>query len=57
MFRLPGEVFDDKELVLDKAPFIIECLNLYRLLLLNEDDTVRHDMTVLTLVWSSEFRT
>ena len=40
LFRLPSEVLKDEETALDKVTFIIECLNLYRLLLLKKEDTV-----------------
>lgn len=38
--RLPQEVLEDEEMAWDKVTFIIECLNLYRLLLLKREDTV-----------------
>jgi hypothetical protein len=40
IFRLPAEVLDDEEAASDNTPFIMECLSLYRLLLLKRDDTV-----------------
>lgn len=40
MFQLPSEVLEDEEEALDKASFIIECLTLYRLLLLKKEDKV-----------------
>lgn len=40
LFRLPSEVLEDEETALDKVTFIIECLSLYRLLLLKKEDTV-----------------
>jgi hypothetical protein len=40
LFRTSKEILDDEEVALDKATFIIECLSLYRLLLLRSEDTV-----------------
>lgn len=59
LFRLPSEVLKDEETALDKVTFIIECLNLYRLLLLKKEDTV---LPVLMLIvansdWSKRSQT
>ena len=40
VFRLPKDILEDEEMALDKVTFIIECLSLYRLLLLRQQDTV-----------------
>lgn len=40
LFGIPEEVLNDEEATWDNANFIIECLSLYRLLLLKEDDKV-----------------
>jgi hypothetical protein len=40
LFRLPKDVLEDEEMAWDKVTFIIECLSLYRLLLLKQDDIV-----------------
>ena len=40
LYRLPKDVLEDEEVVWDKVTFIIECLNLYRLLLLKQADIV-----------------
>jgi hypothetical protein len=40
LFCLPEEVLNDEEATWDKASFIIECLSLYRLLLLKQNDQV-----------------
>ena len=40
VFGVPPEILEDEELAWDKVTFIIECLSLYRLLLLRPQDTV-----------------
>jgi hypothetical protein len=40
LFRLPLEILENEESTFDNAGFIIECLSLYRLLLLRREDGV-----------------
>jgi len=40
LFRLPLEILENEESAFDNAGFIIECLSLYRLLLLRREDGV-----------------
>ena len=51
LFRLPEEVLDDEERGLDKAGFIIECLSLYRLLLLKKEDSVCPPPPLAGILW------
>jgi len=41
-FRLSTDILEDEEMAWDKVTFIIECLSLYRLLLLRQPDTVKN---------------
>ena len=40
VFRLPKDILEDEEAAWNKVTFIIECLSLYRLLLLRQQDNV-----------------
>jgi hypothetical protein len=40
LFRLPSDILEDEESMFDIVTFIIECLSLYRMLLLKNEDTV-----------------
>jgi hypothetical protein len=48
VFRLPKDLLEDEEAAWDKVTFIVECLSLYRLLLLRQQDNV-YFMRELTL--------
>jgi len=41
VLRLPTDIFEDEERAWDKVTFIIECLSLYRLFLLGQQDKVK----------------
>ena len=40
VFRVPEETLGDEDVALEQASFIIECLSLYRLLMLRNEDKI-----------------